>query len=1379
MTVNATMAIVVEKTFYERKVLAKETRVTTREAYEKSVASFASAVTKIARERMNISGLSIDVFHDIEANLARDYTILLSIASCSTTWNLFHRAKAEKLVHLAINDCPRLPIDESVSIPLVDPGDELPQVFYDLRISKKLKWSRAIIIYDDAFGSDIIGRVIKAFSQEVPDATINLASNSLFSIRRESSDTITKRKIKQVLATLPPRQSIDDRFLIISSHEMIPHIVEAARSLRMLHPENQWLFVVPDIPNYSYGNISFLIDYLNEGENIAFLYNDTSPSLQQNSSCRNGAVCHARELIGALGIALEKALMKEIDFYDRVTEEEYEATGLNKLVRSKNIITYMRDELYNNTKLYKDRGSTCGRCIRWVIASALTWGNEIGPANDNEPHKLEQTGVWTPDPGFEFTDHLFPHAIHGFLGKTLSIATYHNPPWQFLMTKTKDDENLPGVTSSKWSGLIFDVVEELANKLNFTFKTIVVDVSPEIIARKSDPMKASVSAAERIPDAITELIRAKHVFLAACAYTVENHSKDQTINFTQPITTQTYGLLVAKPKPLSRALLFTSPYSNEAWACLASAIIIVGPILYAVHTFSPRRADDEIENSHSVMLLGLGSPSRCVWYIYGALLQQGGMHLPKTDGARLIVGTWWLVVMVIVATYSGSLVAFLTFPRMEATVETVDDLLERRAEFTWTLPTGSFIEDFLTTSNSEGRIDYRQLLQEYEPNAGKHNTVTYDNNIEKVKEGNHAMIDWITSLKISSRNEQLNTGTCYFSLGTNVLLLEESISMALPRDSPYLNIINTQIKRMFEAGLIDKWIERWMPVKDQCSTSGAANRETDNHKVNLHDMQGIFFILFLGYIIGTVFLGWEFWKYQLTTARAGNEYGYDINDWRPLTPRPHRQRPVDIMVDVVNDLGIKLLDCYMERPGNIAFSPAGLAFVLAALYEGSAGRGNRQIGHILGLPRDRRITRIGLRDIHRRLRSYLNADTFLGGLTLNRDDITLRPEYEDILRFYGFDIANTTDSNDTIAINDTTTMATNLGMTTTINTDDSMTMSTPSPTTMDAAIIATTKMTEMNNITDDNQVRLMTTTDNINSSDNMQTIIPTVASVTTMSPSNQNNDAPIQSNDDNNVRKRRSIKQRRSFPIYQERPIWIDDLNGWQDYSSTFDDDDDDDIGGIPDQGSAQLNFLVHGCDVSTISTTSYTAIFPFAYFPSLRALALEFPLDDSRYNIIIFVPTEGNDSKTLNRLLATKSLRQLRESLKPTWIRATIPSFMLRGFITLTPYLQRLGITDAFEPRTADLSRMSPDLGIYARDVQQSIGVNIRNFMKDMNDTLPTMSNTKNTYSSTGNIPHASRRTALPFIADRPFLFFIVDNETSIALVAGRVDDPLNSRIN
>lgn len=35
------------------------------------------------------------------------------------------------------------------------------------------------------------------------------------------------------------------------------------------------------------------------------------------------------------------------------------------------------------------------------------------------------------------------------------------------------------------------------------------------------------------------------------------------------------------------------------------------------------------------------------------------------------------------------------------------------------------------------------------------------------------------------------------------------------------------------------------------------------------------------------------------------------------------------------------------------------------------------------------------------------------------------------------------------------------------------------------------------------------------------------------------------------------------------------------------------------------------------------------------------------------------------------------------------------------------------FEPRLADLSPMTSDLGVYARDVQQSIGINIRNYMR------------------------------------------------------------------
>lgn len=104
--------------------------------------------------------------------------------------------------------------------------------------------------------------------------------------------------------------------------------------------------------------------------------------------------------------------------------------------------------------------------------------------------------------------------------------------------------------------------------------------------------------------------------------------------------------------------------------------------------------------------LGLSSTSQCIWYAYGALLQQGGMNLPNTDSARLVVGTWWLVIMVIVATYSGNLIAFLTFPRLDSPVENVDDLLERTSEFTWAYANGSALEGYLlaAASNNDEKV---------------------------------------------------------------------------------------------------------------------------------------------------------------------------------------------------------------------------------------------------------------------------------------------------------------------------------------------------------------------------------------------------------------------------------------------------------------------------------------------------------------------------------------------------------------------------------------------------------------------------------------------------------------------------------------------------
>lgn len=84
---------------------------------------------------------------------------------------------------------------------------------------------------------------------------------------------------------------------------------------------------------------------------------------------------------------------------------------------------------------------------------------------------------------------------------------------------------------------------------------------------------------------------------------------------------------------------------------------------------------------------------------------------------------------------------------------------------------------------------------------------------------------------------------------------------------------------------------------------------------------------------------------------------------------PKKLQPVELMVDATNSLGATILDLHSRNnKNNIAFSPCGLMSVMVALYEGSGGKSAIELKEALNFPHERDIVRIGVRDIHRRLR---------------------------------------------------------------------------------------------------------------------------------------------------------------------------------------------------------------------------------------------------------------------------------------------------------------------------------------------------------------------------------------------------------------------------
>ena len=126
---------------------------------------------------------------------------------------------------------------------------------------------------------------------------------------------------------------------------------------------------------------------------------------------------------------------------------------------------------------------------------------------------------------------------------------------------------------------------------------------------------------------------------------------------------------------------------------------IIGPIFWLVH-----RSSYVYQYHDTVNEFGLFSMSNCVFYTYGAMLQQGGTLLPDADSGRVLIGFWWLFVIVTVTTYSGSLVAFLTFPQIERPISTVDQLIFRinDGQNTLGLLGGSVIESYL-------QVNYKRL----------------------------------------------------------------------------------------------------------------------------------------------------------------------------------------------------------------------------------------------------------------------------------------------------------------------------------------------------------------------------------------------------------------------------------------------------------------------------------------------------------------------------------------------------------------------------------------------------------------------------------------------------------------------------------------------
>ena len=103
--------------------------------------------------------------------------------------------------------------------------------------------------------------------------------------------------------------------------------------------------------------------------------------------------------------------------------------------------------------------------------------------------------------------------------------------------------------------------------------------------------------------------------------------------------------------------------------------VFVSLVLFVLARFDPYEWDnpypcieepDELENQFTL--------ANSFWFTIGSLMQQGSDVAPISLSTRLIAGMWFFFALIMIASYTANLAAFLTVETLDKPIESADDL---------------------------------------------------------------------------------------------------------------------------------------------------------------------------------------------------------------------------------------------------------------------------------------------------------------------------------------------------------------------------------------------------------------------------------------------------------------------------------------------------------------------------------------------------------------------------------------------------------------------------------------------------------------------------------------------------------------------------------
>lgn len=100
---------------------------------------------------------------------------------------------------------------------------------------------------------------------------------------------------------------------------------------------------------------------------------------------------------------------------------------------------------------------------------------------------------------------------------------------------------------------------------------------------------------------------------------------------------------------------------EEVWYGILGAVVVVSVLLWGLDRFSPY----SYHNNKEAYPEGARDFTfgESIWFALTSLTPQGGGECPKALSGRVLVAAYWLFIVLMLATFTANLAAFLTVER--------------------------------------------------------------------------------------------------------------------------------------------------------------------------------------------------------------------------------------------------------------------------------------------------------------------------------------------------------------------------------------------------------------------------------------------------------------------------------------------------------------------------------------------------------------------------------------------------------------------------------------------------------------------------------------------------------------------------------------------